>query len=384
MTSQTASGWAINFCNIKGIPIRIHASFMLLIAWVALESGSSHSPVLSEILFILGVFFCILLHELGHALTAKRFDIPTKDITLYPFGGIASLSGTPSPLGELFISSAGPIVNFVLAGILYLLLPQSPPTIHEATGHLFVEFPKSIPERLLVANLILGIFNLIPALPMDGGRILRSALELAGVKAATTIASRLSQVISLAFIAIGLYSGDLILLFIASLVFVGASQEQLRGKLAKTAEGFAVSDALISKELLVELPHGITVFQAAKLATRSAQSIFPVLLGQEVIGVVPRETLFAAGLQVKNPDAEMRYVGDLMNREFSSVCESDSLAQILEKISEGKKPPYIVLSKDSKEFLGILEYDRLIEFLFLCETPVDDEPPTEKSDDDES
>lgn len=206
---------SITVCRIKGIPIRLHITFFIIVPWL----GSQHSSLagtsaLSESLFVLSIFGCVLLHELGHALTARKFGIGTQDITLYPFGGIALLNREAPPFAELFIAIAGPLVNLLIATLLFSFLAQDVDAFN----------PSGFAERLLGANLFLALFNMIPAFPMDGGRVLHSILQLLHIPWATLITVRLGQLLCLMLGLYALQSNNIILLLIAIIVFHGAKR----------------------------------------------------------------------------------------------------------------------------------------------------------------
>jgi Zn-dependent protease len=217
--------WSLTILKIAGIHIRLHATFLLAIAWIASFDRNSLP------LFI-GLFVCILLHELGHALTAIRLGYPIRRITMYPIGGLATLEAQPSPKHEFLITVAGPAVNVVIAGLVYIYLRLSPgglPNVFFDGLRSYVQDPDTIRSyftMLGLANASLAIFNLLPAFPMDGGRIVRSLLAMRiGQVAATRIAGRVGQVLAVAAGFYGFFSGNITLLIIAGFVFMGAGQE---------------------------------------------------------------------------------------------------------------------------------------------------------------
>src|SRR5512137_1927396 len=218
--------WQWKLGRFAGIDVYIHATFLLLIGWV----GYSHwlerqnwGDVASGILFILALFLCVVLHEYGHALTARKYGIKTRDITLYPIGGVARLERMPDkPIEELWVALMGPAVNVVIAAGLfaYLFFSRTLVPLNELTVA-----SGSFAERLMTVNLSLVLFNLIPAFPMDGGRVLRAilAMRMEYVRA-TQVAANIGQGMALLFGFLGLF-GNPTLLFIAFFVWIGASQE---------------------------------------------------------------------------------------------------------------------------------------------------------------
>lgn len=209
--------------KLSGIDVRVHWTFLLLPAWVFLTSvagGSGAVAASVSVLFILAVFGCVLLHEMGHALMARCFGIPTRNITLLPIGGVASLQRMPrQPSQELAIAVAGPLVNVVIATVLFVGLGLVPVTNTLTT----------LLTQLALVNVALVIFNMLPAFPMDGGRVLRAILATyMRYERATGIAATVGQVTAILFGVLGLLSGNLILALIAAFIYFAAKGEQQR------------------------------------------------------------------------------------------------------------------------------------------------------------
>ncbi|HRO11137.1 site-2 protease family protein, partial [Amaricoccus sp.] len=215
--------WSTKIGRFAGIDVYVHATFFLLLAWVAwayyAETGTLEG-VGSRILLVLLLFLCVVLHEYGHALTARRFGIGTRSITLLPIGGLALLEKMPKdPREEIIVALAGPAVNVVIATLLYLLLGVS------ARPGALLDLSGSLLPTLLVANLMLAIFNLLPAFPMDGGRVLRATLAMRMDRVrATAIAARVGQGLAIGLGLLGLL-GNPILILIAAFIWIGAGTE---------------------------------------------------------------------------------------------------------------------------------------------------------------
>jgi Zn-dependent protease len=222
--------WSIRLGNIAGIRLYLHWTFLILLALVFftdLGRGIGLPGAVQAVLFVLVLFACILLHELGHALAARRYGIPTRDITLLPIGGIARMERMPrEPRQELWVALAGPLVNVGIAAVLVLLLA--------AVHYGYVNFLRSQVTflwSLLWANLFLIVFNLLPAFPMDGGRVLRALLaRRMDYIRATRIAARIGQVMAILFVIAGLYSlfrhqQVPMLMLIGVFIFFGARNE---------------------------------------------------------------------------------------------------------------------------------------------------------------
>jgi Zn-dependent protease len=215
---------SLKVASIFGIEVRIHVTFLLYLAWIWLNyyQVAGLSGAIQGVLLILALFACVLLHEFGHAFAARAFGIRTPDITLWPFGGVARLNRIPDkPWQELIVAIAGPLVNVVIAAVLFL--------IHGTAGIQQAEHLESprvdLLAKLAWVNVILVLFNLIPAFPMDGGRVLRALLAMVMPYAqATQIAARLGQGLAILFAVFGFVYNP-VLIFIAFVIFVGAQQE---------------------------------------------------------------------------------------------------------------------------------------------------------------
>ena len=265
--------WSIRIGRFSGIDVRMHITFLLLVGWVALvywRQGQSVSAAVAGVAFILSVFLCVILHEFGHALAARRYGIKTRDIILLPIGGVARLEKMPTnPLHELCISIAGPAVNVVIAAALFIWLKLSASfdplaVMTTTTGPFF--------ERILVVNLFMIVFNMIPAFPMDGGRVLRAVLAMrSGHRRATQIAASIGQGIAVFFGVIGLFYNPF-LMFIALFVWFGASQEARTAQLQSAVDGIAVQQAMLTD--FRTLDKNDSLDRAVKLTLAGSQKTF--------------------------------------------------------------------------------------------------------------
>ncbi len=302
------------------------------------------------------VFLCVVLHEFGHALVAQRFGVQTREITLYPIGGVAMLQGRPKPYQEFWIALAGPAVNVVIALLLtgYLL----------ATRHALPNFqigldPQgTLVENLWRANVWLPLFNMIPAFPMDGGRVLRSllAMVLPEVRA-TQIAASVGQLLAFGFGFYGLLQGNILLLVIALFVFLGASQEVQATIGFALVAGKKVADAMQTRFRTIE--SGASLEDAASMLLSGSQHDFPVVAGDQVLGLLSR-TDIARGLASEGPTA---YVAGHMDREFRRITADAPLEVAFEAFSENEGAPILVMEED--HLLGMLTPENFSEFLML-------------------
>src|SRR5688572_16696344 len=217
--------WSWRVGSITGIGLYIHATFLLLLAWVAIgeyQSSGSAGAALNGVLFVLAVFATVVLHELGHALAARQYGIPTRDITLLPIGGVARLERMPrDPKQELWVALAGPLVNVAIAAALFMVLEAI-----RISGTSFLASQAAFLRPLMWINLFLIAFNLLPAFPMDGGRVLRALLarRLEYVRA-TRIAARIGQVMALVFLLASYPMSNPMLALIGVFIFIGARNE---------------------------------------------------------------------------------------------------------------------------------------------------------------
>lgn len=306
-------------------------------------------------LLIPAMFACVLLHELGHALTAKRFGILTRDITLYPIGGVAMIAGRPLPKQEFWIAIAGPAVNIAIAVTIWLVhwvLTGSGPAF--STGFQSSSFM----HNLFSANIMLVLFNMIPAFPMDGGRVLRSLLAMQmPIHRATWIAGRLGQLIAIGFGFFGLWIGHLVLLVIAIFVYLGAEQEMIATLGYSLVTGRRVRDAMITNFRTIS--HSDTLETASRFLLEGSQQDFPVTLGDQVLGLLTRDDLLR-GIMGGGREA---YVAGHMHREFRRLSPDDPLEMALESLAVRDRGSILVM--DGDRLVGMVTPDNLAEFMML-------------------
>lgn len=358
--------WSFRIGRLFGIDIFVHATFVLLPLWFVGETyyrTGSWAAALDQLLFILLVFAIIVMHEYGHALTARVFGIRTRDIILLPIGGVARLEGMPQkPWQELLIAAAGPAVNVVLAMIcfvwfaaegLWTLAQQGPqPQGQQDAIKAFLE--SSMSFRLLFINVLLIVFNLIPAFPMDGGRILRAilAMQLDYVKA-TWIAARIGQAAAILFVVWGLFGGGSpMLLLIAIMVWTGALQEAQFVTVRASLTGRTVRQAM-SDNFLTLNPFD-TLETASQKLVMTPQLAFPVLHGDNLVGMISRKEV-AAALANLGPG---RHVSEVMRRESPVARPEDDLLVLLPQLQRGSQS------------LPVVEGDQLIGLITLHDVAV--------------
>jgi Zn-dependent protease/CBS domain-containing protein len=318
--------WSFPVGRLLGSELRVHATFFLLLGWIGLSAYSSGgtAAALDSLSFVVLLFACVVAHEYGHALMARRFGIRTPDITLLPIGGLARLDRMPErPAQEIAVALAGPAVNVVIWAVLIALGADtsvdalSDPT---ATGNLA--------GRIAAVNLALALFNMIPAFPMDGGRVLRAALALGTDRVrATRIAARAGQVFALLLAVWGLTSGNLILLLIAAFVIFAAESEAQDVSSRDIARGLFMRDAMITQ--FERLRPGDTLGMAGQTLIRTTQHEFPVLDDNGVLlGFLTRQALFTAMAE----GSTNRPVAEVMTSEIPQLGLAAPLVQVLDAL----------------------------------------------------
>lgn len=304
---------AIKLFKIADISINIHVTFLLLLL-LFLSMG------VKWLFLIVAIFFFVTLHELSHSLVARKFGIVVKEITLLPIGGVASMTKLPDkPYQEFLISLAGPMLNIAVVVVffvpLYYILgpgvlfhPLSVKTFAHTIAHIYW------------INLILAVFNLIPAFPMDGGRILRAILAgRMGYRKATRIAVNFGHIFALLFGYFGLVHGHIILIIIAVFIYMAASSEELQVNIKETLKKFTIKDIIPSE--FIKLEKTATLSKVLELIFHSHQEDFPVVEGERMIGFVTRHDIIN-GIHTRGTTAS---VSGIMRRDFPVLSERDSL-----------------------------------------------------------
>ena len=348
--------WSFKLGRFAGIDVYLHTTFFLLLAWLGYTywlQSRELVAVLTGIGFILALFASVVLHEYGHALTARRFGIRTRDITLYPIGGVASLEAIPEkPKQELWVALAGPLVNVVISVVLFIGLlitgnfePVSSLTM---TSGGFV-------ERLMVTNLVLVGFNLLPAFPMDGGRVLRALLALRlEYTQATQIAASIGQGMAFLFGFIGLFSNPF-LVFIAFFVYIGAQSEARSVRLRSALHGIPVSRAMLTD--FQTLRPDDSLAQAIDLVLTGDQKHFPVVDEGEVVGILTESGL----LNGLRNQGESSLVSEVMMPEFETATPYEMLETAFSRLTGCSCHTLPIILNG--ELVGLLTMDNVGEFI---------------------
>jgi len=351
--------WSLKIAQVAGIPVNLHITFLLLIAFIAISAGLAGgglSAVISGVAFPLALFGSVVLHEFGHALTAKRYGIQTRDITLLPIGGVARLEKMPDkPVQELWVALAGPAVNVVIAALLLAVLLVTG-TFNPSVFSLSLTDGTLI-ERLLVVNITLALFNLLPAFPMDGGRVVRALLAMRmEYTRATQIAALLGQVMALAFGFLGLFTNPF-LIIIALFVWLSAGQEASMVRMKSALENIPVSRAMITDFNTLSPTDSIS--QAVRLILSGTQQDFPVVVGDKLVGILTRDDLMRA-LAEHNENV---FVSHVMQKNVDVVDSSQMLETISPLLQKSGHPVLPVVHNGA--LVGLLTMENLGEFLMI-------------------
>jgi Zn-dependent protease/CBS domain-containing protein len=350
-----ASSGTLGVLRVFGVPVRFHFTFVLLLIFLLFIGIGERQSGAMTALYVLALFASVLLHELGHTLVARQYGIRTTEIVMYPIGGVSRPERIPKGREEFWIAISGPLVNGLIAAGLFAWL---------ATQHQFVPVEllrdptdANLVQRIATGNFLLFVFNLLPAYPMDGGRVLRSVLMLfKPEEEATRIAASAGQALAAMLGLYGLLSSNFIVIFVAMFIYIGASQEgaAVRGRLLTT--GVPVRAAMITD--FRTLTHGESIRDAGNLLLATSQHDFPVMHGDQVLGLLMRAALVRAML-TDGPDA---YVASAMDRNPHRVSPDSPLSEVLQDLS-GTRACALVM--DGDKLLGLLTSENVSSFILL-------------------
>jgi len=354
--------WSLKIGEVSGIDIKIHFTFVFVIIWAAAQGAGGRGGIggaLFAALSILLLFVCITLHELGHSLVARRLGIRVRDITLLPIGGLARLEALPQkPFHELLIALSGPAVNFALVlglGLVAVLAGKAGGLLSLRYWPYLLMNPRSplaLLIYLLAANLILGLFNLIPAFPMDGGRVLRALLAMwTSYPRATRIAVRVGQLVAVGLVLLAFSPfGSLSLILVALFVFTGASFEDQMVHARFMLDGLLVRHALPSRTARPVAAED-TLAHVMELGFRYQQRDFPVLRGGVLVGLLARDDLLAAIRQ----GGGSTHVEEAMRGEFPMVSPDAPLLQAQQLLAQTSLSALPVFDQD--HFVGLISLE---------------------------
>jgi stage IV sporulation protein FB len=353
--------WSVPVGRLFGTTIRIHLTFLILLAWIAAAHfavGGADAAVRGTA-FIVALFACVVLHEFGHILMARRFGVETRDVILLPIGGVTRMGALPrAPGQELAVALAGPAVNVAIAAILIAASGGLP----DAGIGVLADIEADFWARLALANLAIGAFNLLPAFPMDGGRALRAllALRLSHVRA-TQVASKAGQAFALLFGLLGLLASNPILLFIALFVYLGAGSEALVDRMRDVAGHLVVADAAMTD--LATIDPAQPVADAADLLLRGAQREMPVVDGGHILaGLLTRDDIVRA---LRDGRQDMP-IDTLMRTDIPVFAPTDPLLAAIDRMTVERAPAIAVVGADGR-YHGLVTLENLAELMLVRE-----------------
>jgi len=363
MASRHRSWWTWNIGRLAGIPIRMHVTLLILLAWIAgsyAVAGASLGATAIGVALVVAIFVVIVVHELGHALVARRYGIETRDIMLLPVGGVASLERMPEkPIQELAVALVGPAINFALAGLVWLGLVA---TGHTTSVSNATSVGGAIAAQLFWINIGLAVFNLVPAFPMDGGRALRALLAMrTSQERATQIAASLGRVLAVGIGVAGLFYNPLLLL-IAFVVWSGATHELSLSQLKQSIAGVPVSAAMLRRVEAVSSNQPLE--EAAALLQRGGLNQLPVIDDGNPVGVITRSDV-ASALAHAGPTAT---VADAPQHKVIMVSPADALDAVIDRLRA--EPDSVAIVVDRGTRVGVVTAETLAQYLAL-HPPVD-------------
>jgi Zn-dependent protease/CBS domain-containing protein len=350
--------WSVNIGRIAGTAIRIHITFLLFLVWIWAASyiTGGANAAWSGLIFMVLLFLCVLAHEFGHIFTARAFGIPTPDVTLLPIGGVARLERIPEEPGQEFlIAIAGPLVNVAIALALMTL------TGADFSGrHLAAVESSAVPmaDRLASVNLFLALFNMIPAFPMDGGRVLRALLAIRlGFTRATDIAATIGQWFAFALGFVGLFYNPL-LIFIAIFVYLAAASEAQLVQVRSMSRGVPVTAAMMTQFAALSSQEHLD--QAIETLLRTSQTEFPVVEGGRLVGLLGRSDMIKA-LKEVGPQAT---IADVMKRDIPTISHRRCLDEAFKLLQEKSVPAIGVIDADGR-LAGLVTSETIGEMLMV-------------------
>lgn len=350
---------ALRIGRVAGIGIYLHWTFLLLVAGLFvfyLYQGNTVAAALFGIALILLVFLCVILHELGHALTARRFGVPTRDITMYPIGGVARLERMPDePREELLIAVAGPAVNLVIAGVLFVYLMATGQAIAPSV---LLRGGEGFAQTLMWINIVLVGFNMLPAFPMDGGRVLRAILAMRMDYArATEVAANVGQGMAILFGLFGVISFNPVLLFIALFVYMGAEQEAKQATMRALTQGISVREAMMTRYSALS-PDDTLGIAIEELLAGSEQD-FPVVDDGQIVGVLLRKDMMR-GLAEGGREAR---VGDVLKSDCIVIEDSATLEEAFARMQSSNCTSIPVVRNN--QLVGMLTLENVGELMMV-------------------
>lgn len=346
--------WSFKIARFFGIDVYVHQTFFLLLLFFGISGYSQNGSMVqaaNSVVFIAALFGCVVLHEYGHALTARRFGIRTTHITLLPIGGLAAMEKMPDkPSQELLVAIAGPAVNIVIAALIYLWLQVSPHNITEAQ---LTSGDMPLTVQLLVVNIFLAAFNLIPAFPMDGGRVLRAIFAMRmDYSKATSLASSVGKGFAILFAAYGIYSGNFMLTLIAGFLWFAGTAENRATQFKEEVKHLNIGHVMTQRFSIISSEDSIGT--AERMLQQSEQQDFPIGTREHITHVLSHQELMQA-IEAESSDLAIKQL------PLSTVLTVDINCHIDELIEQLKKTPFkMVAVTDKGKLVGIIGMQQIL------------------------
>jgi Zn-dependent protease/predicted transcriptional regulator len=359
--------WSYRLLRVAGIDIRVHVTFVLALLLGASEFVGDYGGrgAVFGVCLVCALFACVTLHELGHGLVAQRFGVSVREIVLLPIGGMARLAREPSrPLHELLVAVAGPLVNVVIAITLFFVLGLSPARlldpayVEQLPALLEPPHPRALLGWLLLGNIGIALFNMIPAFPMDGGRVLRAILSFGlGKSRATAVATRVGQFLAIGMMLLAIFVlNQPMLALVGLLIFFAAGQEKVLGRAGEVLDDLTAGD--VCDPNAVALGPSDDLGDVVDHALRSGQTLFPIVYGTELLGIVIREEALEAATRL-GLRASLR---EVLRRDLPVVDAKTPVLDVRTVFSDTGLP---VVVTDERRFLGVVGSEDLARIVAL-------------------
>ncbi len=351
--------WSFEVARLFGIPLRVHITFLLLLLFVAMgaERAGEAGTALYGVVTILFVFACVVLHELAHSLMARHYGVNVRAIVLLPIGGVSQMEEMPEdPKEEIKVSLAGPLTSLTLALAFYLFASAAG---QHFSGKGFSIFGPQLLAKLFWINLALGIFNILPAFPMDGGRVLRGILATRmSYTKATRLAVEIGQGLAVIMFFYGIwYSWWLAL--IAIFIYLGAEGEEHATMIRAALRDIPVTRAMLTRIETVSPSDSLR--SVVEKACHGLQADFPVMEGDHLVGILPKEVIFPA-IHEKPADTP---VSEIMKKEFPFAASDETLDHIFQKM-QGQGISLIPIVEEGR-LMGMINLEQIGKYHMMCE-----------------
>jgi Zn-dependent protease/CBS domain-containing protein len=349
-------GWSFTLGSFKGTAVRIHITFVLFLVWIGFSAYQRGGVVAARdsVLFIIAIFTCVVLHEFGHILTARRFGISAPEVTLLPIGGVANVDKMPDqPYQELLIAVAGPAVNLVIAALLFVAADAVAPLTLTDVDNPHV----SLVQRLAVVNVFLALFNMIPAFPMDGGRVLRAAVAMwLGWEKATRFAAQVGQIFAFVLGFLGLF-GNPLLIFIAIFVYMAAAGEAEMTIASSATKNIRVEDAMETR--IATIDRSSSIREAVDTLLATSQDEFPVIgSARKLYGLLARADIIEA-LKKEDPNSP---ITPFVRKDAPTIAPGTSLDTALKQLNTGVS---LGVVDDQGALLGLITRQSVAEVMMI-------------------